>query len=209
MVSSMRWRATSPPSCSTLNQVTVRLALMAAWPSASQKWLLPVPEGPATTRFSWRPTHSSDGEGALGGGGDREPGRVEGVEGLAGGERGAASADLDRGGVAAAGFFVEQHPDDFGGVPALRFGGGDDVVDLAAHVGHAQPPAEPIDLASSGAGEWSSGAHDCIAGSPSVRRCGEVRCGARRRCRAATSAVLRGLGASIGVGGGEDRQQVG
>ena len=42
------------------NQATVRPASMASCPSASQKWLLPVPEGPQTHRFSRRSTHSSE-----------------------------------------------------------------------------------------------------------------------------------------------------
>jgi hypothetical protein len=31
---------------------------MAAWPRASRRWVLPVPEGPHTTRFSCRSIHS-------------------------------------------------------------------------------------------------------------------------------------------------------
>ena len=40
------------------NQATLRPESIAAWPSASQKWLLPVPLGPQTQRFSCRSTHS-------------------------------------------------------------------------------------------------------------------------------------------------------
>jgi hypothetical protein len=101
------------------------------------------------------------GQGPLGGGGDGEPGRVEGVEGLAGWEGGAASADLDGGGVTAARFFVEQDTHDFGGVPALRFGGGNDVAGVAAHVGHAQPSAQPVDLAERTVME--SGGHERVS----------------------------------------------
>ena len=38
-----------------VNQATVIPASTAAWPSASQKWDLPVPDGPQTHRFSRRP----------------------------------------------------------------------------------------------------------------------------------------------------------
>ena len=58
VVSSARWRRTRAPRCSRLNQETLWPASIAAWPSASRKWVLPVPDGPHTTRFSWRSTHS-------------------------------------------------------------------------------------------------------------------------------------------------------
>jgi len=51
-------------------------------------------------------------------------------------------SDLDGGGVTAAGFFVEEDPNDVGGAPALRLGGGNDIADVAAHVGRA-PSAQP------------------------------------------------------------------
>ena len=57
-VSSAPWRRTSAPRCSRLNQDTLWPASTAAWPSASRKWVLPVPDGPHTTRFSWRWIHS-------------------------------------------------------------------------------------------------------------------------------------------------------
>lgn len=41
-----------------VNQATVIPASTAAWPSASVKWLFPVPEGPQTQRLSRRRTHS-------------------------------------------------------------------------------------------------------------------------------------------------------
>jgi hypothetical protein len=41
-----------------VNQATVIPASIAAWPRASQKWLLPVPDGPQMHTFSRRPTHS-------------------------------------------------------------------------------------------------------------------------------------------------------
>ena len=58
VLSSARWRRTSAPRASRQNQVTWWPASMAAWPRASRKWVLPVPDGPHTTRFSWRSTHS-------------------------------------------------------------------------------------------------------------------------------------------------------
>ncbi len=58
MVSSTRWRRTRAPRSSTENHTTRWPALMAWWPRASVRWLLPVLEGPQTTMLSWRPTHS-------------------------------------------------------------------------------------------------------------------------------------------------------
>ena len=43
-----------------VNHATVIPASTAAWPSASQKWDFPVPDGPQTHRFSRRATHSSE-----------------------------------------------------------------------------------------------------------------------------------------------------
>lgn len=43
--SSARGRCTSAPRSSMLNQATMRPESMASWPRASQKWLLPVPDG--------------------------------------------------------------------------------------------------------------------------------------------------------------------
>jgi len=44
---------------SRVNQATRRSFSIAAWARASAKWLLPVPEGPAMTRFSARLTDAS------------------------------------------------------------------------------------------------------------------------------------------------------
>lgn len=41
-----------------VNQATVIPASTAAWPSASQKWDFPVPDGPQMHTFSRRATHS-------------------------------------------------------------------------------------------------------------------------------------------------------
>ena len=57
-VSSARWRRTSTPRSSRANQATLRPASTQSWPSASRKNVLPVPDGPHTTRFSRRRTHS-------------------------------------------------------------------------------------------------------------------------------------------------------
>src|SRR5664279_2667873 len=45
-------------SDSRVNHATRIPSSMALWAIASTKWLLPVPEGPATARFSARPIHS-------------------------------------------------------------------------------------------------------------------------------------------------------
>ena len=57
--SSARWARTKTPSCSRVNQATCWPAWTAAWPRASSRNVLPVPEGPQTTRFSCRPIHST------------------------------------------------------------------------------------------------------------------------------------------------------
>src|SRR6266536_3649647 len=44
---------------SRVNHAIRRLASIAFWARASTKWDLPVPDGPATARFSARPIHSS------------------------------------------------------------------------------------------------------------------------------------------------------
>ena len=41
-----------------MNQATRRSFSIAAWARASARWDLPVPDGPAMTRFSARPIHS-------------------------------------------------------------------------------------------------------------------------------------------------------
>ena len=100
---------------------------MAAWPSASRRWLLPVPDGPQTTRFSWRSIHSRVRSDRWVGAGIDDTVSSQRVEGLAGREPGGCAADVDRGRVAAGELFGEQGPDRFGWVPALRFGGGQHV----------------------------------------------------------------------------------
>ena len=57
--SSARCRRISTPSCWRVNQATCFPVSTAAWPRASSRNVLPVPEGPQTTRFSCRPIHSS------------------------------------------------------------------------------------------------------------------------------------------------------
>ena len=69
-VSSARWRRTSTPRSSRANQATLMPASTAVWPRASKKKVLPVPDGPHTTRFSRRRTHSRVRRALLGGGGD-------------------------------------------------------------------------------------------------------------------------------------------
>ena len=84
--SSARCRRTRAPRSSMLNQATVRPESMASWPRASQKWLLPVPDGPQTHRFSCRSTHSRVRSACWVGTGMEQRGLVPDGEGLAGGE---------------------------------------------------------------------------------------------------------------------------
>ena len=59
MESSIRWRLIKAPTSSVLNQATFIPFSTARCPSASEKWLLPVPDGPQMTRFSFLVIHSS------------------------------------------------------------------------------------------------------------------------------------------------------
>src|SRR6185312_13363721 len=68
--SSARCRRTSAPTCSRVNQATFLPAATAAWPRASSMNVLPVPDGPQTTRFSCRLTHSRVRSAAWVGAGD-------------------------------------------------------------------------------------------------------------------------------------------
>lgn len=52
------WPRTRTPRDSRLNHATLRPASTAAWPRASRNIVLPVPDGPRTSRFSRLPTHS-------------------------------------------------------------------------------------------------------------------------------------------------------
>ena len=56
---STRARPMVAVSVSRLNQATRWPDSMALAASASHQWVLPVPDGPASTRFSARPSHSS------------------------------------------------------------------------------------------------------------------------------------------------------
>jgi hypothetical protein len=54
-------RPTAAVIDSRVNQATRRPVSIAAWARASTRWVFPVPDGPVTARFSWRPSHSSVG----------------------------------------------------------------------------------------------------------------------------------------------------
>jgi hypothetical protein len=83
------------------------------------------------------PLHPFQGaQRALGGPRDAAVGLVPDVEGLAGRERRSPAAGAQGGRVTAGGFLGEEHPDEFGRVPALRLGGRDDLLHGFAQVGH-------------------------------------------------------------------------
>jgi hypothetical protein len=82
----------------------------------------------------------------LGGGGDRRQGRVPGLEGLAGGESGRGAAGRQGGPCPAGDLLGEQDLEDFGGVPALGFRGGQDVGGVAAQMGQPEPAQQLLDL---------------------------------------------------------------
>ena len=132
-------RPTVMVSDSRLNQATRMPASMTAWPRASTKWLLPVPDGPAMARFSARPTHSRVRNADWVGAGMEESSGRHDSKVLPAGNPAALAALAAGGVVTTGGFFFEQDTEHFGGVPALRAGGGEHVGGGGAHVG--QPHA--------------------------------------------------------------------
>src|SRR5690554_6928043 len=131
-VSSAPWRRTRAPRCSRLNQDTLCPASTQACPRASRKWVLPVPEGPQTTRFSCRSTHSRVRRARWVGAGIDDSVSVEAceaaggregvpdVEGLAGREPRSLAPRSDAGGLASGELLGEQGADGFRGFPTLR-----------------------------------------------------------------------------------------
>ena len=115
------------------------------------KWLLPVPEGPQTTRLRrGRPTPgcAARSGSALG---SRRVG-FPGVEGLAGRQPGGLAAHRDGRVVAAGGLLGEQHAQHFGGLPALAGGGRDHIRRRAANIGQPQPAQSRSSSSGSGGG---------------------------------------------------------
>ena len=91
-----------------MNQATFRPVSTACWPRASRKNVFPVPDGPQTTRFSRRWTHSRVRSACWVGAGIEDAVGCPGVEGLAGGEPGGVAAGGERGAVPAGDFLGEQ-----------------------------------------------------------------------------------------------------
>ena len=125
--SSARWRRTRAPSCSRVNQATFLPGSTAAWPRASSRNVLPVPDGPQTTRFSCRVIHSRVRSACWVGAGTEDRRSSQALERLAGGEGGPGAAGGQRGPVPAGDFLGQQGPEDLGGIPPLGLGGGDDL----------------------------------------------------------------------------------
>ena len=123
-VSSARWRRTRTPRSSRVNQATCSPASTACWPRASSRNVLPVPAGPHTTRFSRRCTHSRVRSACWVGAGIEDSVGVPGVEGLAGGEPGRGPGGWPARTGPAGDLLGEQRFEHLGGIPALRFGGG-------------------------------------------------------------------------------------
>ena len=86
-----------------------------------------MPDGPQTTRFSWRPTHSRVRSAAWVGAGIEDRRVVPGVEGLPGREGGPGPPGGQGGAVPAGDFLGEQDPQDLGRFPPLGPGGGEDL----------------------------------------------------------------------------------
>ena len=137
--SSARCRRTRAPTCSRVNQATFLPGSTTAWPRASSMNVLPVPDGPQTTRFSWRPIHSRVRSAAWVGAGteDRRSSQASNVFPVGNAALARRVAREER--VPAGDFLGEQGAQDLGGVPPLGLGRGDDLGGGAAHVG--QPHA--------------------------------------------------------------------
>ena len=100
--------ATSAPRCSRVNQATLRPASITAWPRASSRNVLPVPDGPQTTRFSRRSTHSRVRSACWVGAGIEERSGSQACEGLPGREPGGFAAGGQRGAVPAGDLLDQQ-----------------------------------------------------------------------------------------------------
>lgn len=120
-------------------QVTLIPASMTAWAMASTKWVLPVLLGPAIDRFSARCTHSRVASPDWVAGWDGGFGLPSGAEPLAGGQAGGLASGTAGGVIATADLLDHQHPQHFGGVPALRFRGGQDLGGARAQLGQPRP----------------------------------------------------------------------
>src|SRR5712691_3519509 len=119
--SSARCARTSTPRASRVNQARRIPASTACWPRASRKNVLPVPDGPQTTRFSCRPIHSRVRSAAWAGAGIEDRAWSQASKVLPAGN----AAGSQRGPVPAGDFLGEQGLEYLGGVPALRPGGGE------------------------------------------------------------------------------------
>ena len=106
---------------------------------ASTKWVLPVPRGSGDGEVLGAADPFQGGQPGLGAGRDRGVGLAPGLEGLPGRESGGFAAHPAGGVVAAADLLGDQHPQDLGGVPALRPGGGQHLGCGVAQVGQPHP----------------------------------------------------------------------
>ena len=153
---------------SRVNQATRRSFSIAAWARASTKCDLPVPDGPAMTRFSARPIHSRVASAFwVAAGMEESSGRQE-AKVLPAGKPGGLAAHPAGGGVAAGDFLGEQDAEDLGGVPALGAGGGQHVGGGLAQVGQPHPAQQRVQLGGErrggGAGHRVSGRIEQFAG---------------------------------------------
>ena len=179
-------------------QATVLPRSIARCPSASTRWLLPVPLGPQTQSASARPIHSSVRSACWVGLRDRRGVLVPGVERLAGRQPGRAAAHRDRRLVAAGGLLGEQDAQDLGGLPALGGGGRDHLRRRAPDVGHPQPPQQAVELV--GDRRRRQGVLTVIAPKPSQERV--------ERCSDCCSLARAGNSITRRAAVREDRRQV-
>ena len=138
-VSSARWARTRTPRCSRLNQATRASGLDDGLAEGFEEERLPGPGWPADDEVLAAVDPFQGPQRLLGGCRDRRRRRVPGGEGFAGGEPGGFAAGGEHGSVPAGDLFDEQRFDDLGGVPALRFRGGQKFRGRTADIGQPHP----------------------------------------------------------------------
>src|SRR5713101_6810296 len=142
--SSARWRRTSTPSSSRLNQATLSPASTASCPSPSRKNVLPVPEWAAHHQVLVATDPLERAQRTLGRRGDRRETRVPGVEGLARWKCCPRTAGGQRRALTPRDLLAEEHLEHFGWIPALRPGGGQHFRRHTPHIGQMHAPQQQL-----------------------------------------------------------------
>ena len=145
-VSSARWRRTRTPRSSRVNQATLQPGVDGVLAEGFEQERLAGPGRAADDQVLPAVDPFQGAQRRLGRGRDRGRGLVPGVEGLAGREPGRGPAGGQRGAVPAGDLLGEQGPEDLGGFPALRLGGGEHLGGGAADVRQPQPAQQRLQL---------------------------------------------------------------